>query len=275
MTPVRGGVSSRAVAAPSMATIAAGYNTRLEGLDKLWARLTWRVTGRNARSEEIDEAFEGHLQLKMPRRVAITATKLGETYLYVGSDEKRYWWIDRASDPAAAYVGDHMLVTPGKLSRQGVFLHPLDLVEVLGITPLDPAEKPQELRVAEDGSIIVLLSARLGLKRLWLDPRTFRPTRIELFGRDATRVARAELSDFVFISVRGDGTVRPSLPTELNIVAGDPRTMGGGLSIRMRLFDPEGREPKPAALDFESLLERFEVSNVTNLDQATPAPAVR
>lgn len=252
---------------PSYSVITRAWNARVQGLDRFYARLTWRVRGFDADRQPIDESAEGHLQILQPRRVSVIVSKVGSPVFYIGSDDDRYWLIDRSVDPALALVGRHDSVTLAKTARLGVFVHPLDLLELLGISPLDPEARPLEARWSATGQAVITIPARFGFKRLWLDLPALRPTRIELFSPDAALAARADLADYESVSVRSQPALRPSVATELQInvpmagAAGQSR-----LDIRMRLFGAEARDPRAAAFDYPGLKERAAVGREVDLD---------
>jgi len=79
---------------PAYEDVVAAYNARVSAFGRVWARVTAVYRGVDDAGNRLSEQAEGHLQIERPDRVALSLGKLGETYLYLGSNESRYWWID-------------------------------------------------------------------------------------------------------------------------------------------------------------------------------------
>ncbi len=240
------------------------WNTRVERLERLWARVTVVVDTVDGAGKAVTEQAEGHLQVERPRGVALSLGKLGETYLYLGSNDERYWWIDVVDrENRAAVTGRHDAVTMEKAARLGVPVHPLELVEVLGLTPIG-------VGVGEGavvrGATITTTTATGGRVVRVLDPTTYEPVRIDVLDRAGEMVLSASHEAYQLASVRDDTRVRPRVPGRVIVEAPTvPAT------VRLALYDPENKAIRAIAFDFEGLLRAFRVETVYDLDATAGA----
>lgn len=231
------------------------WNTRVERLERLWARVTLVVNTVDPAGDAVTEQAEGHLQIERPRGVALSLGKLGETYLYLGSNDERYWWIDVVDrDNRAAVTGRHAAVTMEKAAQLGVPVHPLELVEVLGLTPIGEGAVVR-------GATVTTTTATGGRVVRALDPGTYEPVRIDVVDRAGQIVLSASHEAYQLASVRDDTRVRPRVPGRVIVEAPTvPAT------VRLALYDPENRDIRAIAFDFERLLKAFRVETVYDLD---------
>jgi hypothetical protein len=257
---------------PTYEEVAAAYNRRLGPLDRLWARTVVRVWFVNQEGKEQQEQLEGHLQYLRPDRLLLTFDKVGTTYAALGSNERKYWWIETRGD-RKAWVGEHAEANPEVIAQLGLPVHPLEFVELLGITPLPVPAPDAKVEWSDDGRLRVTAPGRMGERRLWLDPQRWVPLRVDVLGTGGEVVISAELTRYQPVSVRSpSGDWRPEVPAELQ--AQQDR---GKLRVRMTLFDPEtaGARPKAVAFDLDRLLKLLQVDQVQQLraEPAAPAPA--
>jgi hypothetical protein len=231
------------------------WNSRVERLERLWARVTVVVNTVDAAGEAVTEQAEGHLQIERPRGVALSLGKLGETYLYLGSNDERYWWIDVVDrENRAAVTGRHAAVTMEKAARLGVPVHPLELVEVLGLTPIGDG-------AVVDGTTVTTPTATGGRVVRFVDPETFEPVRIDVVDAAGELVLSASHEAYQLASVRDDTRVKPRVPGRVIVEAPTvPAT------VRLALYDPENRDIREIAFDFDRLLKAFRVETVYDLD---------
>lgn len=242
---------------PLYAEAAARHNARVAELTELWAAAVIRVWYRDAKGEQASDQVDGHLQVRRPDRCAVTFEKVGETYLMLGSDPDRYWWFDLSGDERTASVGTHARVTPERLRDFGLPVHPLDLIDLLGITPL-----PDEGELAWDptrGLLLAKSKGRFGLRCLWLDPRTLEPARVELFDADGALALACDLSKYAVEQVRSAAGVR--VPGEVLVTIAHK-----GTSARIRLYETRNHGTRDAAFDLERLRRAYSISRVIDLD---------
>jgi len=248
------------------------YNDRVEGLERLWARATVVYEGSDSEGDRLREQGEGHLQVRRPRDVALTIGKLGDTRLYFGSNEERYWWIDTVDrDRKIAYVGDHEHMTPEKIRRLGLPLRPLGLIELLGISALDARNIESALQSDPDAGDAAptqrLTMIKPGGTRVLFEfegedaIRMAEPSRIVIASPAAPRI-HADLSRYQTAFVGRNTNLRPRLATRF-IVRG--RAFDG--EFRLSLYDPENRPIRDVAFQPQRLLDAYGVERVIDLDK--------
>ena len=255
-------------AGPAYEEIAAIYNERVAPAESLWARASIRVDGRDAEGGRLREQAEGHLQIERPRRLALSIGKLGETHLYLGSNDEVYWWMDLIDkDEPFVIFGRHERVTPEKASQLGVPVHPLDLIDAIALSPLPEAGPGSGAAWTSDGKeLVVRAPGRWGARRMWLDPDTFEPRRVEIEDDRGELLLAAELSRYEHVRKQGDATIRLRLATRYEI-----QTAGLDATVRINLFEPKIRAIRPIAFDLPRLLASYRVEQAWDLD----APSAR
>ncbi|MEZ6318056.1 MAG: hypothetical protein R3B49_04765 [Phycisphaerales bacterium] len=246
---------------PAYEEIARAWNERVDGLDRLWARAVVRVEGNDAAGKRLSEQAEGHLQIVQPDDLALSLGKVGETRLHLGSDGERYWWLDSIDpDHAVALVGRHDKVTLEKAAALGLPVHPLDLIELLGITPL-PA-KGRSVGWSKDGTEAVFnVPARWGSRWVWVDPVTFEPRKIALADEDFKVLAEADLEKYDIVRIDGDATRQPEVATRVIV-----RTPAFDGWVRMTLYEPRNRSISAKAFELGSLLKRYGIEEQIDVD---------
>lgn len=278
---------------PAYEDVVAAYNARVSAFGRVWARVTAVYRGVDDAGNRLSEQAEGHLQIDRPDRVALSLGKLGETYLYLGSNESRYWWIDLVdADRKVALTGTHAEATPARIRALGLPVRPPELVEVVGIVPLPvrggvverdtrPGAPPGGFMVtaprgggagdggpgggADSGPSGGPIG---GLVRLWFAPEDddaagFRgePTRVALLDAAGAEVLHATLGAYQ----RFGGVDRPRshrLPRRVRLES--DRFEGWA---RLTMYDPERRSINPLVFDPDGLFARLGVDEVIDLDE--------
>lgn len=265
--------------APSYAEVAQRYNERAQHLDRLFGYTVVRATYPDeGGSLQTDQGDDGTIQYIAPDRLALTTGKLGETIFNLGSNAERFWWFDLRR-PKRAWIGTHDAAATGGATDFALAIHPLDLIELLSVHPLPVGEGAGGgVAWAPDGrSLLVTLPARVGTKRLALDPATYEPRTIELFDETGRLVVSAELTEYQPMQVYGTA-VRPRMPRYVLIRLPEDQTEVR-LSFDRLVNRPDRPAAHSAAFDPERLLSAYSVppENVTNLDApaAAQAPAER
>jgi hypothetical protein len=270
----RPGREPEPASAPSYEEIAAQYNQRVAPLDRVWARSVARVWYPDREGEEQTDQVEGHLMMIRPDCLKLTFKKLGETYAVLGSNPDQYWWIelgDRAGR-RVAWVGEHQAADPERLEELGLPVHPLDLIEVIGVLPLPvPASGSPQPRVARtpEGVLVDVMPppersrGRVETFRYLLDPRTLEPLRIGLLDAAGKAILTADLSRYA--PVIGTGSRGTTLATRMDASIDDGRR-------RMRLWindaDTSRREPTTESFVLDSDLKRYRVPEVQSIADA-------
>jgi len=244
---------------PSYPEVAQRFNARVERLNRVWSRVNLTLRAPKERGGAGVDRAEGHLQVELPDRTALSVTKLGETYFYFGSDQEGYWWLDM-SDPDAkvALYGRHEEATPELVAELGLPVHPRELLDLFGITPL-PAE-PAGGRVNWDGQrglLRVETAGMWGQRVMWLDPVLFAPERVELRGRRGQVRAECEMARSISVPVRGDARVPPKIASQYRV-----NLPASGALLTLELYGATNKEISPRAFDFEGLVESYGIDEV-------------
>lgn len=269
--PAPGGVSAPVVKPlPSVASVVQAQNERVRGLDTLWARVSLRVDGKLANAQLNKEEAEGYLQVVLPKKVAVSINKLGNTYFYLGSNDELYWWFDLSGDKRA-YFGRHASATSETVDRFGIPVHPLDLIELMAITPAPGAGQPgtpEKLHWSADGTLLWYdVAARGSVKRVLIDPKSLQPVMVELLDSSGKVVVRSELSKYAAFASRSIPGQNPSVASRCIIKV--PRQ---DLTITINLNDPgsgspDGKPIKSIAFEFLKLNQAYPVTKLIDLDK--------
>ena len=259
---------------PAIADVAQQYNQRVADLDRLRTPLTVLLNlppdqpGASRRREQV----EGNLQVFQPERVSLRLDKVGQTLLVMGAGEGRYWWIQMGDQPQA-FAGELARASFAKAQRLGVPIHPLDVLELLGIVPLTGKES-----LAWDrGFLRVSGRSRFGSRVLFLDPASLEPRAIWL--RDARGLVAvwAELSRPVPVPVDGKPFSPARIPSRITARVPDADT-----DIELALTKPEnpGERLRTRQFEIASVLAAYGSPEVIDIDQRwqdadTPRPTLR
>lgn len=250
-------------AVPSYEVVAAGYNARVAPLERIWCTTTLQVWYPNEQGEQDRAQVEGRLGYIRPHRVSLTMEKLGEMYGALGCNEREYWWLER-NEERLARVGQMAKVSPERIAQLGLPVHPLDLVEAVGLSPLP--ETGGATRWSEDGkSVVVTTPGRMGERRMWVDPARFEPTRVELTGGGSETVMVADLASYQPVALPPGATASVRMATRITARS---RVRDGELRVVLTLGEPEVRRDRPrdAVFELERLLAAYRISRVERLD---------
>lgn len=257
---------------PPYAEVAAKYNANAEHLRQLFASVTVRLMYFDKDGVEHKEQGEGRLQVIQPDHVAMSVGKVGETFFWLGSDSHRYWWFDLSGKRRLMYIGAHGNYEQSQARRVGVVVAPLDLVRLVGIVGLPEQGQTQ---MSQDGTLIgVTTDVEGGMRqRTWIDPKTYLPTKIELFalktvvgGANGTAawqcelVSELSLPDGVDVKGRGE---RPKTNTRVIIAHEASRSQ-----ITLDLADMQDGSGRmvPEAFDPATLAKQLRADVIYDLD---------
>lgn len=253
-------------AMPTYAEVAGRYNARIKGLEKLRfpANLVIDSPGEEDGARRTNQV-EANVQFVAPRQIALRVDKVSNTLAYLGCDETRYWWLDL--DAKRALVGEHAKATPRSASRFGIPVHPLDLIDLLGVTGLPGAGATATWN--EDQTLwVVTLPARgkgWGERTIAIDPDTAEPQRIEIFEASGELAASAELSRFVPVAVRGEVLSKARIASRFEVEV--PATDS---TIVVSVSQPENpaERMRAAPFDLPLLLKSYGIKDVVDVDKA-------
>jgi len=243
---------------PSYSELAERYNASIAHLDRLWARATVVVRSTDDDGKRHEDQGEGYLQVVRPDRLALSVGKIGETLFYLGSNDTEYWWFDLSGDEDVELFGRHDKATPEKSADLGVPVHPLDLIEVLGLVPL-----PESGEVGWDGSgrLEVRAEGRFGERILTLDPETLHASRVVLLDPEGKVAVDAQLERYQQVEVVGAPSIGKMVATRFHIdlPAIDARVM-------LSLYEPTNKAIKEVAFDRERLERMKRIDKSYDLD---------
>lgn len=259
----------RVVDLPSYEAIYAGAERRVGTLERLWAASVTSLRYVDAEGERRRDQGEGHFQMQRPGSLAVFIGKLGETYLILGSDTSRYWWIELL-DQRLAYVGESDLARVSAVESIGVPVLPGDLLLALD---LDRWPEPGSERVRgvawsdrpdldRSRTVAVTFDESGRTRRVHLDAVSLDPLAVELLDEAGEVFASSRLSQHGRVLNRIGAAVEPRIPmrAEIDLPAADARLE---ISLSRAAMDP--RRPRPVVFDFEELLDRFRVDTVRRL----------
>lgn len=255
-----------AATAEEVAGLIARYNQRLELLDRLWARTTVRVDAPGPDGERERTQGEGYLQLIQPRSVSLSVGKyIDRMYFVLGSNDERYWWIDLLdTDAKSALVGRHELVTPELAGELGVPVHPLDLIDLLGLSPID--DDALLARVEErDGQrmLVLAMPTRLGgVREVAIEPNEPKTLGVRLLDTSGELIASSDLEMHTAARVRSG--ILALVPGRATL---DLPTLDASVILDVSSAENMGRRPRPAPFQLDNLIERiYRIDNVIDLD---------
>jgi len=250
--------------------LAERYNEAVEPLGTLMARtdvvIEWREQGGEGAVGELRrEQGEGKFYYRRPDDTALLVEKLGQIYLWAGSDRERYWLFDVTdSDAKRAYVGAF-----DRLGEPGRRAYPLpvrpDAVPLLmGLLPLPIVEAPEATPPVERYQGRYFVEVPGGGMRLLIDPESFRPTRIDLTDAQGYSVLTAKLEGSFPVDVPGVRKTRwPTICERVEVyVAG----YESRLTVAMDSATNDPRKVPDPRFDFEKLKQGLRVEKVIPLD---------
>lgn len=237
------------------------YNARVEQLKVLWSRGIVAFRYRDADSNRRDDQGNANIQMILPDRFAMRIHKVGETLLWIGSDEERYWLIDLLSEPSVGYVGRHEEFTRAKGERVGLPVPPRELPRLMGLEPLPEFEPGgARLRDLTERSAIIEVPSRWGWWVYALDGEG-RAEAIQLRDMDGTILLEADLEQYLPVELRGVGGARPQTAGRMRLTA-----PGTDWRITVELDAPSNRTPNDEAFDFAELVDILAPAEVVDLD---------
>ena len=257
---------------PKFEVLAARYNERVRGLESLRTPVGLIIDAEDQDGKSQREQVEGNLSLVQPRYVVMRLDKIGQTLFQLGSNPEHYWWIDLSGEEKVALVGTHAKARSDTAARFGVPVHPLDLIELLAITPLETEGARPGMRWSPDGKQIILtVPGRWAGRRLWITPENGQATRVELLNMRGDVEVRARLEKYQIAAIRGDTITQPRIATKLFIEV--PRNR---VNVELNIVEPEnpGDRVRMTAFDLERQKDNLGVERVVDLD-TPPEPAVK
>lgn len=265
---------------PTYQQLIEAYNQNLLHLDRISASATvtfdWTEEGKH-RNQQGDGSFAAIL----PDRLALTLGKVGTDGLWIGCNAEQYWFFDLTGDKTA-YVGRQADVGKPGTRPLPAPIYPLDVPRLLGLLPIRgnmslvaPASvKWSGVSVAAPGREpkgAWIIEPPGTQSRLFLDPDTKLPVRIELFDRQGQPTVVAQLRDPVGVETRGFSSgYWPRIASRIEATIAKDKS-------RMTLFLSEvsdGRDSRKFSeeviFNFARLCQIHKPAKVVDLDQPAP-----
>ena len=256
---------------PAYAVVAREYNRSVDYLDRISARANILITYFDEEGNERTEDPEGRLQIIRPNKLALSLGKAGQILFWFGCDPEQYWWIDLSEKgKRIAAVGRHEKFDDATAARIGLPIKPLDLIRMMGIVKMDVAAKGAT-QWSDDGKLVGITApiGDRGFQRTWVDPKTMRPSTIEIFDKNREKVLVAEHTgeepvEF-FRDLPGAAFAHVRVPSRIEITHlerdGHPET-----KARLTLTGVRDGPITEKAFDLSVLLDKYPVDKTIDLD---------
>ena len=259
---------------PTYEEVYAQAEARVGALDRFWARATVGLRYTDAEGDKHYEQGEGHLQAVRPSQVALTIGKLGETYLLLGCDDDRFWWIERL-DVKRAFVGDQRGARDLAIERVGVPVLPTDLMILADLVRWPSPESDyagvvveadrQDLDPAAVFAVEFNESGRT--RRVYLTRTVFDPVGVDLLADDGSLIARSELSLHERVLNHIEPTRQQRVPSRMKVDVPSAETR---IELNLKDMEISDRRPRPVVFDLEGLIKRFGIDEVIRLEDIRP-----
>lgn len=241
--------------APSSAQLVEQHNQRVQLLSRVYARgvveIRWRDEDgvRRFRQGDVD------LYIDLPRRTALRVGKLAETFMWLGSDEERYWLFDLVAEERVLHVGRHDSPNAGLQT-----VRPLALLDLIGLGRLEELPSEHEPDVEYDRGLDAWVISGVGSGgpvRVYFDRANHLPVRAETLTAAGEIAYFSDMHMHRYRSVPVPGVSAAALPrmaTLVDVFAGPGAETQG--EIKLGLDVPTGRvenQPFDRVFDLERL----------------------
>ncbi|MFN5944625.1 MAG: hypothetical protein ACK5ZG_06025 [Phycisphaerae bacterium] len=258
-------------ALPNAADVIAAYNRRVADVSRLRTPISavldiptldeqGRVTDQRTKDQ-----LDGNLQLIQPDRVSLRMDKVQQTVFYMGSGSGAYWFIAMGNQPVA-YKGEMTQATLAKARSLGLPIHPLDLLDLMAITPL-----PSNAKLSWWGPYVrVVAAARWGTRELLLDATTLEPAAVWLRDRTGKIAVWAETTNYKDVPVTGKGISPARVPGRVRAVVPGATPQGDSF-IELFITKPEnpGLRIREKQFQFDAVLNASGASEVIDIDASS------
>lgn len=252
-------------------SLAARYNAAIEPMTTLWSRadidIEWVEVDEDGDRKYRSESGNGKFIMRRGDTTidtAMTVEKLGKIYLWAGSNQSSYYLFDRVDgDNKTLYIGNHLAIGGGRAFPLPI--HPSMVPMLLGLEPL-PIALPQgdtQTTIDQYGDAYLLSMPDLGIRML-IDPKTFRPMRVDLTDRKGYSVLTAKLAGQLEVEAT---TALPSPP----LICDKAEVYVSGYESRFTLdfqsATTSARKVTDQMFDLAALKEALKPDRVIDLDE--------
>ncbi|MEM8836273.1 MAG: hypothetical protein AAGD00_10675 [Planctomycetota bacterium] len=219
---------------------ARAHNAEVARFDTLWARGVISIAWTEPDGDSRYEQGNAHLQFDRDQGVALSVNKLGDTYLWFGSDGDRSWVIEPRDDRARiASPG------PGGNANDAFVFDPVHMIGLLG---LGDVPLPDDPGVRTQGATLSVDRETLGWS-YGFDPQSGRLVGVRVEDERGL-LASASLSEPLPVVLPEEGGFFPLVASSARI----EYVRGGGGLLRLTLETLEARAITPAVFDVEFLV---------------------
>lgn len=255
--------ATRKVNAVLVDALIENHNERVEQIDRLWARVSVRIKGTDARGKGFEEQGEGHLQVTSPNQVSLNIGKLGETYFAYGSNKDRYWMFDLSdSDRRVALVGAIENLDPIRAEEIGLSVHPGDLIGALGIEPIDPERVIGSRWILDEELVVIAQSSKWGVTEYWFNPSTGLVMWVVSLDNDGERIATTGLSRYKPLLDDQKRDTDVQVPGKVEVT----RAGTSGEFVRIELSEPSQRQIRAMVYNPDRLSHLYRIHETIDLD---------
>ncbi len=230
--------------APSYAELARSHNQRIAQLTRVQARgvieIAWTDESgvRRFRQGDVD------LYLHLPRRTALRVSKLGNVYMWLGSDADRYWLFDLVDEPTL-YTGRHAGSDRDTLQT----VKPLVLLDLIGMGAMQEFDEandtapPQVTYNSATDTWVAESPGEGGPMRIFFDRTTLLPKHVETLSANGEVAYYSDIYMSRYRSVPVPNVSAAALPrmaTLVDIFSAGPNAEAQG-EVKLGLDTPTGR----------------------------------
>ncbi|MGP1271929.1 MAG: hypothetical protein ACTS22_01205 [Phycisphaerales bacterium] len=265
----------RAAPLPTYEALYEGAERRIGTLDRLWAVAVVGLRYTDESGERRRDQGEGHFQMVRPSQLALFVGKLGEPYLILGSNESRYWWIERLDEPVAT-VGLHAEAAGMSTEAIGVPVMPSDLLLAMDVQRWPAPGGPGVAGVSwsdrdgVDRSRTAAVELIEGDRRrvVHVDVFTMDPVAVDVQTLAGDLIATSELSEPDRVTNRIGAAVEPRMPMRVVV---DVPAAEARIELYLKRAEMSERRPRSIVFDLEELLDRFRVQRVRRIQSPSAA----
>lgn len=246
--------------APTYATIAEAHNERVDRLSQIYSRgvieIRWRdEDGRHFEQGNLD------LWLQLPRHTGLRVEKVGNVFLWLGSNDERFWLFDMLGDETVLLTEGHDSVLQGN----GLMtMRPLALLDLAGLTKLPEAIGDADPQLTFDerrDAWVVTAPGQGGMMRMYFDRYRLLPVQVDSLDEAGDVAYRSDIRLARYRSVPRPGappSMFGQMPTLIDITATTrPGEAVTRAEIKLALDTPTGRvdnQPMDRVFDLDRLI---------------------
>lgn len=252
---------------PSYHDLITRYDRHVERLSPLWASTDVDMHWLDHHGKRQAENGSGVLIVVRPRDITFTVGKLGQTGLWAGSNNRRYWLFNLRDH--IAYTGLYKNLGKPCTEPLPLPVQPEAVPYLLGLMPIDPNNPPSPPAVEQYRGYDLIAPPGQRI-RMVLDPKTAQPVRVYWLDKQGRAVLVSKLTDRRPMRLANTPyNKRPVIAHQIAIYA-----LGRDARLNLTLHDvTDGKaddQIHPGVFNWQVLLHAHQPKKVINLDQNCP-----